>query len=169
MKKKAFNFTSKALFVLKMFKFLSWLFSHVAKRLHQKDKVNFEIYDVIAWLSNNCKTYIAQYLRRKGNQTMKFARLIEYNMTNIFLEKSYTKCGGESSPRPFFEKLKLSISLDQQPELLYVLFLLYTKTLQTTCFYPILSFFLKKERSRTSLPTSFPARLLKNNTHLVIF
>ena len=113
MKKKAFNFTSKALFVLKMFKFLSWLFSHVAKRLHQKDKVNFEIYDVTAWLSNNCKTYIAQYLRRKGNQTMKFARLIEYNMTNIFLEKSYTKCSGESSPRPFFEKLKLSISLDQ--------------------------------------------------------
>ena len=113
MKKKAFNFTSKALFVLKMFKFLSWLFSHVAKRLHQKDKVNFEIYDVTAWLSNNCKTYIAQYLRRKGNQTMKFARLIEYNMTNIFLEKSYTKCSGETSPRLFSKISKLRIPLDQ--------------------------------------------------------
>ena len=44
---------------------------------------------------------------------MKFGQLIEYNMRNVFLEKSYTKCGGETSPRPFSEKLKLSISLDQ--------------------------------------------------------
>ena len=29
----------------------------------------------------------------KGNQAIKFVRLIEYNMRNIFLEKSYTKCG----------------------------------------------------------------------------
>ena len=52
-------------------------------------------------------------LRSKGNQAIKFGQLIEYNMRNIFLEKSYTKCGGETSPRPFSEKLKLSISLDQ--------------------------------------------------------
>ena len=32
---------------------------------------------------------------------MKFGQLIECNMTNIFLEKSYTKHGGETSPRPF--------------------------------------------------------------------
>ena len=44
---------------------------------------------------------------------MKFGQLIEYNMRNIFLEKSFTKCGGETSPRPLSEKLKLSISLDQ--------------------------------------------------------
>ena len=31
--KKGFHFTSKALFVLKIFKFLSWLFCHVAQRL----------------------------------------------------------------------------------------------------------------------------------------
>ena len=51
--------------------------------------------------------------RSKVNQTMKFGQLIEYNMRNIFLEKLYTKCGGETSPRPFSKKLKLSISLDQ--------------------------------------------------------
>ena len=34
-------------------------------------------------------------------------------MRNIFLEKLYTKCGEETSPRPFSEKLKLSISQDQ--------------------------------------------------------
>ena len=39
--------------------------------------------------------------RSKGNQVMKFGQLIEYKMGNIFLEKSYTKCGGEAIPRPF--------------------------------------------------------------------
>ena len=28
-----------------------------------------------------------------SNQTMKFGQFIEYNTRNIFLEKSYTKCG----------------------------------------------------------------------------
>ena len=52
-------------------------------------------------------------LRSKGNKTMKFGQLIECSMRNIFLEKSSTKCGGETSPRLFSEKLKSSISLDQ--------------------------------------------------------
>ena len=51
--------------------------------------------------------------RSKGNETMKFGQLIEYNMRNIFVEKSYTKCGGETIPRPLSKKSKLSISLDQ--------------------------------------------------------
>ena len=51
--------------------------------------------------------------RSKGNQTMKFGQLMECSMRNIFLEKSCTKCGEETSPRPFSEKLKLSLSLDQ--------------------------------------------------------
>ena len=51
--------------------------------------------------------------RSKGNQTMKFDQLIEYNMRNIFVEKSYTKCAGETIPRSLSKKSKLSISLDQ--------------------------------------------------------
>ena len=51
--------------------------------------------------------------RSKGNQTMKFGQLIEYSMRNIFLEKSYIKYGGETIPRPFSKKLRLSISQDQ--------------------------------------------------------
>ena len=51
--------------------------------------------------------------RRKRNQTMKFGQLIEYNIKNIFAEKSYIKCGGETIPRPFSKKLKLNIFLDQ--------------------------------------------------------
>ena len=62
--------------------------------------------------------------RSKGNQTMKFGQLLEYNMRNIFVEKSYTKFSGETIPRPFFEKLKLSRSL---PKVLYSLFLSYAK------------------------------------------
>ena len=63
--------------------------------------------------SNNYNTRIAQYPKSKGNQTIKFGQLIEYNIRNMFLEKSYKKCGGETSPRPFSSKLKLNISLDQ--------------------------------------------------------
>ena len=37
---------------------------------------------------------------------MKFGQLIDYNMRIIFIEKSYTKCGGETSPKPFSEKIK---------------------------------------------------------------
>ena len=44
---------------------------------------------------------------------MKFGWLIEYNMRNIFLEKSFKSSGGEFIPRPFSKKSKLSISLDQ--------------------------------------------------------
>ena len=35
--------------------------------------------------------------------------LIEYNMANIFLEKSYTKCSVETIYRPIFKKSKLNI------------------------------------------------------------
>ena len=44
---------------------------------------------------------------------MKFCQLIECNMRNIFIEKSHRKCDEETSPRPFSEKLKLIISMNQ--------------------------------------------------------
>ena len=61
--------------------------------------------------------------RSKRNQKMKFGQLIECDMRNIFLEKTYTKWGGETSPRPFSEKLKLRISLDPDCKVLYSLFM----------------------------------------------
>ena len=39
---------------------------------------------------------------------MKFGQLIEYNMKNIFIEKSYAKCAGEATLRPLSKKSKLS-------------------------------------------------------------
>ena len=53
----AFYFILKVLFVFKIFKVL-----HVEKRLDKKDEVNFEIYEVTAWLRKNYNTHIAQYL-----------------------------------------------------------------------------------------------------------
>ena len=44
---------------------------------------------------------------------MTLGQVIEYNIRNIFLKKSYTKCGGKTTPIPFSKKSKLSISLDQ--------------------------------------------------------
>ena len=65
--------------------------------------------------------------RSKCNQTIKSGQLIEYNMRNIFFEQSFSKCGGEASPRPFNKKSKLSLSLDQQSGMLQSLFLLYAQ------------------------------------------
>ena len=56
--------------------------------------------------------------RGKGSHTMKFGQLTEHNIRNTFLEQTKTKCGGETTPRPFSEKLKLSIFLDQQQKVL---------------------------------------------------
>ena len=56
---------------------------------------------------------------------MNFCELTEYKMRNIFVEKSYTKCVEETSPRPFAEKSELSISLDYQSKVLYSLLSMY--------------------------------------------
>ena len=50
---------------------------------------------------------LLKVLRGKINQTMEFCQLIQYNMRNIFLEKSFAKCGGEASPRLFHKKIKI--------------------------------------------------------------
>ena len=86
----------------KLFSFSRYLnfcltFWSCSKTASEKDEFNFKFYDVTSWLANNI-------LRRTGNQTMKFGQLKEYNMRNIFLEKSCTEYGEKTSPRPFSEK-----------------------------------------------------------------
>ena len=56
--KNAFHFTSKALFVLKIFKFFVLTFWSCIKTT----QLNLKFNDVTPWLANNCNTYIAQYL-----------------------------------------------------------------------------------------------------------
>ena len=78
-----------------------------------KKKVNFKIHDVTAWLKLTIAIHIFPSISRsKDNQTLKFGQLTECNMRNIFREKRYTNCGGETIPRPFSKKSKLKISLD---------------------------------------------------------
>ena len=48
-------------------------------------------------------------------------------MRNVFLEKSGTKYGEDISPRLFFKKSKLSISLDQQSEVSYSCVIVYPR------------------------------------------
>ena len=81
---------------------------------------------------------------------MKFGQLIEFNMRTGFLEKWYTKRGGETSPRTFSEKLKLSISLDQWSKVLCSLYCIvswglstYFETKLQTTFFHLIKLFLK--------------------------
>ena len=93
--------------------------------------------------------------RSKGNQAMKVGQLIEYNMRNVFVEKSYTKCAGESIPRPLSKKMKIknisgSIVESIQQFLFYCMLIRelskYSEIrLQTICFYLIQSFSKKQK------------------------
>ena len=60
---------------------------------------------------------------------MKFGQLIEYTSYIPYISYiyPYTKCGGEASPRTFYKKSKLTISLDRG----------VSKYMLTTCFYLI--------------------------------
>ena len=53
---------------------------HVDKK-GLKDKVNIKIYEVKTWLTNIYYPHIAQYLRIKVSQTMKFGQIIKYDKT----------------------------------------------------------------------------------------
>ena len=93
---------------------------------------------------------------RKGTQAMKFGQVIVYNIRNIFLEKSYTKCDGETVPRPFSKKRKFSI----QFVFIVCRVEVYLKILKLSCrpfafnSYKVLK---NKKRSWTNLPASFSA------------
>ena len=108
--KNAFYFTSKAIFVLNIFTFLSWLFGHAAKWLDTKDKVNFEFYGIIAWLTNSLVNIqiLPNISRSKGNQTIKSGQLINVTWETFFL-KNHTQNVVEK-----LVLLKLGISMDQQ-------------------------------------------------------
>ena len=108
MTKTAFCFMLKTLSVIQIFEFLPWRFWSYYKNA----KVNFKIYYAIDWTMKNI------FPRSYVNQTVKFEQLIKYDMRNTFLEKSCTKCCRKANLRPFYQKSKLRISLDQQREIL---------------------------------------------------
>ena len=75
---------------------------------------------------------------------MKYCQLIEYNLRNIFLEKSCKKCGGETITRPLKnQKIKIG----------HILWI-NSLTFYTFCFYCMLSKGLSKYID-TKLQTSY--------------
>ena len=128
---------------------MTWIFGYVGKQLifmHldwiRRDTPYVSVLSPNAWKEGpeklrvrtlfsqtiNYSTQLVPNLSRsKGNQKMKFGHIIEYNMRNIFLEKSYTKCGGKTNSRAISKKSKLDLSLNQHYEHLCSLILLYVK------------------------------------------
>ena len=94
--KNTFHFISKALFVLKIYTFLSWLFCHAEDslirrlRLTSKFMTSSTVWQITThkWKQVHIFCNIS---RSKSNHTIKFDQLIQYNLINIFLEISYTK------------------------------------------------------------------------------
>ena len=70
-------------------------------RLDWKDKVNFIIYDVTTWKLTVTIHIFTNISRSKSDQTMTLGQLIWRSTGNIFLEKLYAKCCGETIFRPF--------------------------------------------------------------------
>ena len=101
MMKNAFGFTLKALFVPKIFQiFLDFLVMY-------KSGLTRKIRFILKSIASQPKKQITaihtlpKISISKANQNIKFGHLIECNMRNIFLKKLYTKCGGDTNPRPF--------------------------------------------------------------------
>ena len=127
MMKNAFYFTLKALFILKIFKFCLDFLVIKENGLIRKIKLFSKSLTSQPGQQTITIHILTNISRSKDNQAMRFGQLIEYNLRNIFLEKPFTKCGGETIPTLFFKKSKLSIYPDQYFKILYILFLLFAK------------------------------------------
>ena len=105
------------------------------------------------------------------NQAMKIGQLIEYNTRNIFIEKLYTKYGGEASPRSFHKNQNWTYlwtnSLKCYKVCFYCMFKskiyqnIFKRKCQTLAFilYKASFFLKKKKRFGTRLPASLFAWL----------
>ena len=96
MMRNAFYFTLKALFVLEIFQILFWVFGYVGIQHDERAKVNFKISYVSNWIKTITIHMLPDISRSQGNLTTKFVPLIEYDIRNFLVEKSCTKCGGQS-------------------------------------------------------------------------
>ena len=98
-------------FFLKGLTFCPEFFGYLEKRLHKKaksKKINFKSHGITNLNTNNCNKHISGYLKSKTSQAMKFGKLREYNVRNIFLQISRRKWGRETSSRHLlvFQKRK---------------------------------------------------------------
>ena len=150
MMKNDFYFIPESFFILKIFKLQSWLSFLVMKKNGLIRRIRLLSKFMTSHLVNKQMQHVFRNISsKKGNQTTKFSQLIECNMGNIFLEISYTKCGGETISNSLSEWSKLSISLVHNfNSLKFYTIPFYRMSswrlsqyiknkLQTTCFYVI--------------------------------
>ena len=102
MMKNYFYFILKALFVLKIFKFLSRLFGHAKNGLIRKIRSASKFMTSQPGLQTIAIHILPNISESEGNQAMKFGQLIEHIKRNIFLQKLCRKWGKKSSSRLFF-------------------------------------------------------------------
>ena len=109
--KNAFYFISKAFFVLEIFTFLSWLL--VTQRNSLIRRLIPELMTSQAGQKLIGIHILSNISRIKCNQAMKFGELIENNVRNIFLKKSYRRWGTKASSITLsvFKELYLSSTL----------------------------------------------------------
>ena len=94
---------------------------------------------------------------------MKFGQLIKCNMRKNFFEKSYRKCCGETIPRHFYKKPKLSISLNNFAQFVFIVWQVdsYQNILKVCCrplsIKSYKAFSKNKKNCETSPPASFSA------------
>ena len=127
-------------------------------------------------LKTSFQSQLLNITRRNGNQTMKFDQLIVYNMIHIFLEKSYTKCGGETDP---CLKIKIEqISGSTFWNAVQFVFIVcprqsppeYIKIQVLTTSFDLKWSFLKyKKRSGTSLPATFTVWILSKISLAILY
>ena len=101
--KNAFHVTLKALVVAQILSFCRYILVVLKNGLIRKIRLISKFMTTQPGEQSIAIHILPNVSRSKGNQTMKFGQLIN-NMRNIFPEKSYTKCGGETIPRPFYSK-----------------------------------------------------------------
>ena len=104
---------------------------------------------------------------------------MKFGQLNIFLHKSYKKCRGETSPRPFFKKIKseniFGSIVKSFTQFIFIVRQVggYRNILKLSCralAFTLIKLFLKtKKRSETILSASFCTWFLKKNIFLVIF
>ena len=101
--KNSFYFNLKALFVLKIFKFLWRLFWSCRKSgLIRKIKLTSKFMTSQPGLQRIAIHKLPNISQSKDNQTMKIGQLVEYNKRNIWFLKLCRKWGKETSSRLLF-------------------------------------------------------------------
>ena len=90
----------KALYILKIFKFFYWSFSHV-EQTSWLERLSSKVVTSELVQQTNPIPILLYISQSKGHQTMKFDQLIDYKR-HVFLQKWWRKWGKDTTYRPPF-------------------------------------------------------------------